>query len=214
MTAIAIDGPAGAGKSTVARRVADALGWEYFDTGAMYRAITLAALRRGIEPTDDTGLAELTRALQLEPRGSAIYLDGVDVAAEIRSPAVNEAVPVVAAQPSLRSELVALQRALSMRGNVVMEGRDIGTKVLPDAEIKVWLTADLDERARRRADEMGEDDLTRLRVAIESRDAADESRDSSPLRKADGALEIDSTGLTIDEVVQRIVDEARSLEGS
>jgi CMP/dCMP kinase len=211
MTAVAIDGPAGAGKSTVARKVAEALGWEYLDTGAMYRAITLAALERGTDVDDEAALAELTKGLSLELHGATIHVDGRDVSDEIRTPPIDAVVSTIAAHPQVRAELVARQRALAEQGNVVMEGRDIGTNVLPDAEVKVWLTADLDERARRRASEMGEGDVERLRVTIERRDEADVTRDASPLRPADNALVIDSTGLTIDEVTARIVESVRSL---
>ena len=211
MTAVAIDGPAGAGKSTVARAVARELGWEYLDTGAMYRAVTLGALERGISPEDATSVAELIRSIPLEPRGDAVYLGGRDVSDAIREDRVAQAVSTVAAHPEVRAELVALQRALAARGDMVMEGRDIGTNVLPDAEVKVWLTADLDERARRRARETGATDVARLRMTLETRDTADATREAAPLQRADDALVIDSTGLTIDDVVAHIVAAVRAL---
>ena len=211
MTAVAIDGPAGAGKSTVARAVARELGWEYLDTGAMYRAVTLGALERGISAEDAASLADLVRSITLEPRGDAVHLDGRDVSDAIREDRVTQAVSTVAAHPEVRAELVALQRALAARGDVVMEGRDIGTNVLPDAEVKVWLTADLDERARRRALETGASDVERLRMTLETRDTADATRQAAPLQRADDALIIDSTGLTIHDVVAHIVAAVRAL---
>jgi CMP/dCMP kinase len=214
MTSVAIDGPAGAGKSTVARAVAETLGWDYLDTGAMYRAITLAALDNGVDANNADALALLTRSLLLELHPPSVYLNGQDVSVRIRDDRVTENVSTVAAHPQVRNELVRLQRELAQRGDVVMEGRDIGTNVLPDADLKVWLTADLDQRAVRRAREMGDPDLDRLRTTLEARDAADANRSAAPLKKAEDALVIDTTDLTIDEVVQRIVEAARALESS
>jgi cytidylate kinase len=194
---VAIDGPAGAGKSTVARAVARALGFTYLDTGAMYRAVALASLRG----RDDV------RALDIEV-GEAVHLDGEDVTGQIRTPEVSEAASRVAARPEVRAALVEKQRELMSRGDWVAEGRDIGTVVVPDAEVKVFLTASAGERARRRAAELDlpvEDVLADQR----ERDARDESREHSPLRAADGAVELDTTGLTIDEVVERIARMAR-----
>jgi cytidylate kinase len=189
---IAIDGPAGAGKSTVARAVARALGFEFLDSGAMYRAAALAALR-GADPTRVT--VEL---------GERVLLDGEDVTDEIRTPEVTEMASRVAADPEVRKAMVRLQRGIIASGDHVAEGRDIGTVVWPDAELKVFLTATPEERARRRADQLGADYdaiLTEQRL----RDLRDESRQHSPLAAAPDAVELDTTGLTFDEVVDRIV---------
>jgi CMP/dCMP kinase len=194
---VAIDGPAGAGKSTVARAVARELGFTYLDSGAMYRAVGLASLRRGAEPAV---IAPLVR-IEL---GDRVLLDGEDVTAAIRTPEVSEAASRVAAEPAVREAMVAEQRRLMSEGDWVAEGRDIGTVVAPDAGVKVFLTADPHERARRRAAELG--------VALETvlaeqtiRDERDRSREHSPLEPADGAIELDTTGLDISEVVRRIV---------
>jgi CMP/dCMP kinase len=198
MTVIAIDGPAGAGKSTVARAVANALGYTYLDSGAMYRSVALAAGKRGADP------AAIAPALRIEP-GERVLVDGEDVTDEIRQPAVSEEASRVAADPAVREAMVALQRRLLSSGNWVVEGRDIGTVVAPGAELKVFLTADPQERARRRAAELGVDPATVLAdQAI--RDERDRERPHSPLRPAPGAVLLDTTGLTLDEVVQRIVE--------
>ena len=192
---IAIDGPAGAGKSTVARAVADALGFTYLDTGAMYRAVALARLR-GEERTDiafDDG---------------RVTLNGEDVSGQIRTPEVSEQASRVAAERAVREAMVARQRELMADGDWVAEGRDIGSVVVPDAEVKVFLTADPRERATRRAKELGADPEEVLRD-VQARDARDSTREASPLVRADGAEELDTTGLTIEEVVGRIVEMAR-----
>jgi cytidylate kinase len=208
MTAIAIDGPAGAGKSTVARAVAEALGYTYVDTGAMYRAVTLAAIERGVEVIDGVGLAEVARSVDISAAGDKILLDGRDVTDEIRRRDVTANVPVVSAHPQVRHALLEIQRRAAATADVVMEGRDIGTKVLPDAAVKVFLTASLDERTTRRARELGlEDDpgIEQLRRSIETRDAHDSSRSASPLSKASDAIAIDTTGKSIADVVDEIV---------
>jgi CMP/dCMP kinase len=190
---IAIDGPAGAGKSTVARAVADALGFTYLDSGAMYRCVALAELRGLKDPADcEIGL------------GDRITLDGEDVTDAIRTPEVSELASQVAARPEVRSHLVALQRAMIREGDYVAEGRDIGTVVAPDAELKVFLTASPEERARRRAEQTGADPVQVLREQDE-RDARDATRVHSPLEAADDALQVDTTGLSIDEVADEIV---------
>ena len=195
---VAIDGPAGAGKSTVARAVADALGFTYLDSGAMYRAAALALLERGGSASEAAEAADI----QL---GERVLLDGRDVTAEIRRPAVTEAASKVAANPKVRSALVRKQRELLSSGNWVAEGRDIGTVVAPDAAVKIFLTASPDERARRRAKELGADvEMVRRDQAL--RDAHDSTREHSPLRLAPGAVEVDTTGLSVDEVVKRIAD--------
>jgi CMP/dCMP kinase len=203
MTIVAIDGPAGAGKSTVAQAVADRLAFTFLNTGAMYRAVALAASERGVEP------AQIAGAVAIEP-GKRILLDGRDVTDEIRTPAVSEAASRVAADPAVRRAVVAQQRRLLERGDWVAEGRDIGTVVAPDAEVKVFLTADPAERARRRAAELGVDPATVLAEQT-IRDERDRTREHSPLRPAPGAVEIDTTAMTLDEVVERIADLVRGV---
>ena len=194
---IAIDGPAGSGKSSVARALAEALGWSFLDTGAMYRAVTVAALEKGVSPDDAGAVAALARAAVIEtlPR---VVIDGRDVEDEIRTERVNEAVSVVAANPEVRAQMVERQRAFAARQpqGTVVEGRDITTVVFPNATVKVFLTASLDERARRRGEE-GVDSVAR-------RDEADTSRDTSPLRQAPDALVLDTTGRTVEAVVEEI----------
>ncbi|HEY2160502.1 MAG TPA: (d)CMP kinase [Solirubrobacteraceae bacterium] len=201
MTIVAIDGPAGAGKSTVARAVAGELGFTYLDSGAMYRAVALAALRDGADP------AAIADSLRIDV-GDRVVLDGEDVTSEIRAPEVSEAASRVAADPAVRRAMVAEQRRLLSSGDWVAEGRDIGTVVAPDADVKVFLTADPRERARRRATELGTDTQT---VFAEQtiRDERDRSREHSPLEPAPGAVVLDTTGLEIPEVVGRIVELAR-----
>jgi cytidylate kinase len=196
---VAIDGPAGAGKSTVARTVAAALGATYLDSGAMYRAVALRSLE---EPSRSA--AELAAALEIS-LGERVLLNGRDVTVAIRAPAVGERASQVAQLPAVRSALVARQRALLAHGDWVAEGRDIGTVVAPDAELKVFLTAGEDERARRRARETGEPQAKVLDEQHE-RDARDGARADSPLREADGAVTLDTTELMLDEVVARIVE--------
>lgn len=189
---IAIDGPAGAGKSTVARAVADALGFTYLDSGAMYRCVALAELRGAEDPLGcEIGL------------GGRVTLDGEDVTEAIRTAQVSERASQVAARPEVRGHLVALQRAMVRGGDYVAEGRDIGTVVAPDAELKVFLTASPEERARRRAEQLGVDPEQVLREQTE-RDSRDATRAHSPLQPAPDALRVDTTGLGIDEVVARI----------
>jgi len=192
---IAIDGPAGAGKSTVARAVARALGWTYLDSGAMYRAVALASLRGAPAPD----------RIEL---GERVLADGEDVTEAIRSPAVSEKASEVAADPGVRERLVAMQRGLIAHGDWVAEGRDIGTVVAPGAELKVFLTASPQERARRRAEQEGRP-VEEVLAEQRERDARDESREHSPLRAAADAVEVDTTGLPIDAVVERIAILAR-----
>jgi len=197
VTVVAIDGPAGAGKSTVARAVAGALGFTYLDTGAMYRAVALAASERAAPA------GAIASALKIEP-GERILLDGRDVTDEIRSPEVSEAASQAAADPAVRVAIASEQRRLLALGDWVAEGRDIGTVVAPDAEVKVFLTADPAERARRRAAELGVDEATVLAEQT-IRDERDRTREHSPLVPAEGAIEIDTTGMTQPEVVDRVV---------
>jgi CMP/dCMP kinase len=193
---VAIDGPAGAGKSTVARALASELGFTYLDSGAMYRAVGLKLLREG------GAASERAEALEIEV-GERVLAGGEDVTEAIRAPEVGDAASKIATNPRVRAALVAKQRALLARGDWVAEGRDIGTVVAPDAAVKVYLTADPGERARRRAAELGADVETVMRDQA-LRDAQDEGREHSPLTRAPGAVELDTSGLSIDEVVERI----------
>jgi cytidylate kinase len=205
---IAIDGPAGAGKSTVARAVAAALGFTYLDSGAMYRCVALAAIERGADLDDGEGMAELSRSISVELEKDAVRLDGRDVTAAIREPVVTEASSRVSVHPLLREALVARQRAMIDAGRYVAEGRDIGTVVSPEAPLKVFLVASAEERARRRAAQTGEEEAAVL-AAQRERDARDETRAHSALRAAPDAVQIDTTDLSIDEVAGRITALAR-----
>ena len=214
---IAIDGPAGAGKSTVARRLAERLGLLYVDSGATYRAAALKALKAGVSPDDEPAVVELVASAIIEfvagDSGSRVLLDGDDVTAAIRSPEVSLAASKVSRYPTVRQKMISLQRSLARGRGVVMEGRDIGTVVFPEASLKVFLTAASEERARRRQ----EDDqqrgqavgLEQTIAAIEQRDQLDKERKMSPLIPAPDAVEVDSTNLTADQVVERILALAR-----
>ncbi len=195
---IAIDGPAGSGKSSVARAVARDLGWSFLDTGAMYRAVTLEAVARGIDINDADAVAAIAESARLTtlPR---VTVNGRDVEDEIRSDEINVAVSVVAANPRVRAAMVSRQRDLAAAQplGTVVEGRDITTVVFPDASVKIFLTASLEERARRRGEE-GEDSVAR-------RDEADSTRAASPLRQADDAIVLDTTGRDVEDVAQEIV---------
>ncbi len=201
---IAIDGPAGAGKSSVARAVADALGFTYLDSGAMYRCLALAAIERGADPDDGEGMGALARSLRIELDGERIELDGGDVSTAIRATNVTEAASRVSVHQSVRAAMVAQQQRLIADGRYVAEGRDIGTVVSPDAPLKIFLTASAEKRARRRAAQSGEDEATVL-AAQRERDERDETREHSALRAAEDAVEVDTTGVEFDEVVRRIV---------
>jgi CMP/dCMP kinase len=205
VTVVAIDGPAGAGKSTVAREAAAALGFTYLDSGAMYRSVALAAQRRDAAPASVAG------ELQIE-LGDRVRLDGEDVTEAIRSSEISEAASRAAADPSVRRAMVAEQRRLLAQGDWVAEGRDIGSVVAPEAEVKVFLTADPRARAARRAAELGADPEAVL-AEQRLRDQRDRDREHSPLRPASGAVEIDTTGLSVDEVVARIVELVRQARG-
>jgi 3-phosphoshikimate 1-carboxyvinyltransferase len=202
---IAIDGPAGSGKSTVAREVARRLGLDWLDTGAMYRCVALAAIRRGIDPGDAEALARVAAAVDIDV-GERVHLDGTDVTADIRSPEVTRVVSAVAAVPAVRAEMVRRQRAwAAARGGGVVEGRDIGSVVFPDAELKVFLTATDEERARRRAAELGGADTAEVAADMARRDRLDATRATAPLTVPDGAVVIDTTGRTVSDVVGAIL---------
>ncbi len=202
MTIVAIDGPAGSGKSTVARAVADALGFTYLDSGAMYRSVALAAAERGVDP------ARAASAVRIEFAGDGagrVLLDGRDVTSAIRAPDVSEAASRAAADPAVREAMVAQQRRLLEHGDWVAEGRDIGTVVAPGADLKLFLTADPGERARRRAAELGAD-VGSVLAEQTIRDERDRAREHSPLRPAAGAVVLDTTDLTLSQVVERITE--------
>jgi cytidylate kinase len=198
---VAIDGPAGAGKSTVARRVADALGFTYLDSGAMYRSVALAAARSGRTPAQVADTATIGV-------GDRVTVNGEDVTEAIRAPEISEAASRVAADPAVRRALVAQQRRILAGGDWVVEGRDIGSVVAPGADIKVFLTASPEERAARRATQTGGNPVTVLAEQA-VRDERDRTRAHSPLAPAEGAVEVDTTGLELDEVVARILDLVR-----
>ena len=202
---IAIDGPAGAGKSTIGKALARRLGLEYLDTGAMYRAVTAAALRRGVALDDLDAAGLLARGLDLEVGERGVFADGHDVTAEIRGAEVTSAVSRVAANSAVRAELRARQRAWAeQRGGGVVEGRDIGTVVFPDAELKLYLTASPRVRAERRVAEAG-GDVDEIEASIAARDQYDSTRADSPLREADGGVLVDTTGLGIEAVLAHIL---------
>jgi cytidylate kinase len=201
---IAIDGPAGAGKSTVARGVADALGITYLDSGAMYRCVALAALRAGIDPDDAAAVTALATGLAIEFEGARVELDGGDVSSAIREPEVSAIASRVSVHPGVREAMVVRQRELIAAAPYVAEGRDIGTVVSPEAPLKVFLTAEDEERARRRAAESGEA-VEDVMAALADRDARDREREHGALRPAGDSIVLDTTGLAIDEVVSRVV---------
>jgi cytidylate kinase len=203
---IAIDGPAGAGKSTVGRAVARRIGLEYLDTGAMYRAVTYAAMRRGVPVNDAEALAELAREVTLDVDDDGVRVDGADATVAIRGRDVTQAVSIVAANSAVRSELVERQREwVRARGGGVVEGRDIASVVFPDARLKLYVTASPRVRAERRVGEIG-GDLDEVESAIVERDRLDSTRADSPLREVDGAIVVDTSEMSIDEVVDRIVE--------
>jgi cytidylate kinase len=212
---VAVDGPSGSGKSTLSRAVAAARGWRYLDTGAMYRAVALAVLERGADPADAEAVAAIAGQIRLEPAtdpaSPGLVMDGVDVTAAVRSPEVTAAVSLVAAVPAVREAMVALQREIASTGGIVVEGRDIGSVVLPDASLKVWLTADPEERARRRSAEYQaagvQTTVDSEQGALARRDALDAGRATSPALPAADAVELDSTALSVDELRERVLAE-------
>lgn len=210
---IAIDGPAGAGKSTVAKKLAKLLGFTYIDTGAMYRAITLKVLRENISLKDEERIVEVARKSDISLDGERVFLDGEDVSEEIRKPIISQKVSVVSQIPEVREILVKKQRKIAEGKNVVMDGRDIGTVVLPDAQFKFFLTASLEERARRRYEELKnkgtEVKYEEVLEEIKKRDSLDSGRKTSPLTIPEGAILIDTTDLTEEEVVERVYEAIR-----
>lgn len=216
---VAIDGPAGSGKSTVARMLAKRLGFKYLDTGAMYRALTWKALQHGVDLKDANALCQLMDQTTIEFRGNneglQIFTDGIDVTEKIRLPAVTNNVHYVSNTPGVRHRMVKLQQTLASEGNIIAEGRDMGTVVFPDAEKKFFLDADIEERARRRYGEMHPTDnkvsYTDVIQDMEIRDKRDTTRDNSPLRKSDDAIYLNTTTMSIEEVVGRILKEVEDV---
>jgi CMP/dCMP kinase len=208
---VTIDGPAGAGKTTAARALARRLGYRLLDTGAMYRAVAWSVTRAGLEAVDGPGLRHHLQGVEVDLDGERVLVNGCDVTAEIRTPAISELTSRLTQLDLVRARLTPLQRRLAAAGGVVLEGRDTGTVVCPDAEVKFYLDASLDERARRRHAELAGRGVAMELVAVRSeiawRDHQDTTRALAPFRKAPDAIEIDTTGLTADEVVERMVKE-------
>jgi cytidylate kinase len=213
---VAIDGPAGAGKSTVARQVASALGYTYVDTGAMYRAVAWAVVNTGITPEDSAAVCGLAARLDVRLEQGCVFADGQDITDKIRTPEISNLTSPVSALACVRDRLAALQREMGRNGGVVMEGRDIGTVVLPYAEVKVFLTASQGERVRRRREELEASGILlspeQLAEDIAARDARDASRDVAPMVPAADAVQLISDGLSVGEVVSRIVALCREAE--
>lgn len=215
---VAIDGPAGAGKSSISRRVAAELGYVYIDTGAMYRTVAVYAIERGIEPDSEELIKELDKIdidIRYESGALHVYLNGKDVTERIRENDASMGASAVAALPQVRSRLVAMQREMAKEGGVIMDGRDIGTVVLPDADLKIYLTASVDERARRRYEEYVNNGIEcsyeELKRDVIKRDKNDMNRAVSPLRRADDAVEIDTTGNTFEQSVEIIKNMVKEL---
>lgn len=208
MKVIAIDGPAGSGKSTVARALAERLGLRYLDTGAMYRAVAFTALRNGVDPADAEPVAQLAREMKLEMGDDGtVRVDGVDATIEIRGPEVTRAVSIVATNSAVREELRLRQREwASEHGGGVIEGRDIGTVVFPDADLKVYLDARPEVRASRRSKEVTELSYETVAADLARRDALDQGRSDSPLRIADDAVVVDTSGMAVDEIVALLLE--------
>ncbi len=211
LIAIAIDGPAGAGKSTVAKEIAKKLNLEYIDTGAMYRAYTLKVLENGLDPKNENEVLRLLDNTEITFLDNHIYLDGVIVDDKIRESIVNQNVSYVSSYPEVRKKMVELQQKMASKNNVIMDGRDIGTVVLPNASHKFYITAKPEERGKRRYKEFVDKGDTEIKLEdiveeIKKRDEIDSTREESPLRIPDDAIVIDSTNLTVDEVVDLIIE--------
>ena len=205
MLVVAIDGPAGAGKSTVGRAVAARLKLDYLDTGAMYRGVTFGVLRRGLDPSDHESVARVAAAIDIRLDNEGLIVDGVDAMIEIRGREVTSAVSAVAANSAVRTELVRRQREwVAARGGAVVEGRDIGSVVFPDAPLKLYITASPQVRAERRVAEIG-GDVAEVEASIIERDRKDSTRDDSPLTEASGSIVVDTSGLSVNEVVEQIL---------
>jgi cytidylate kinase len=208
---IAIDGPSGAGKGTVAREVARRLEYRHIDTGAMYRAVAWKALQEGVDLDDEQASADAARRAQLVVGDGVVSVDGHDVARAIRTPEIDTAAAAVARQPPVRDVLITQQRDMGRAGGIVMEGRDIGTVVFPDADVKIYLDAAPEERARRRAHDPahslggGAATVGDVATALDARDRSDRTRSTSPLTRAQDAVEIDTTGLSIEDVIERVL---------
>lgn len=209
---IAIDGPGGAGKSTIAKMVAKQLNLDYIDTGAMYRAIGYKTTIMDVEPVESEKLLAMLKATDVECRGEQVFLDGKDVSLVIRTPEIAKAASKISAIAAVRQKLISLQRSMGQNKNVVMDGRDIGTNVLKDAEVKIFLTASPQERARRKHQQLLEKgqkaDFQKVLADINHRDHEDMTREIDPLCKAEDAIELDTTDMSIEEVVDTIVKEA------
>jgi cytidylate kinase len=209
---VAIDGPSGAGKGTVARAVASRLQYRHVDTGAMYRAVAWKALQDGVDLSNEAAVAALAGRAQIEVGDGVVRIDGCDVAEAIRTPQIDAASSAVARLPRVREVLIGQQRALGRTGGVVMEGRDIGSVVFPDADVKIYLDAAPEERARRRAHDpahaasRGAVGVQDIASALEARDHSDRTRAASPLVVAADAITIDTTGLSVDDVIDRVMD--------
>jgi cytidylate kinase len=211
---VAIDGPSGVGKGTVSRALAKALGYRHIDTGAMYRAVAWKARQQGLPLEDDTAVADLASHVAMSMEDGAVSVDGVDVTRAIRTPEMDLAAAAVARMPRVRAVLVERQRALGRPGGVVMEGRDIGTVVFPDADVKIYLDASPEERARRRAADPAHGGsakaLADVATALAARDQSDQTRAASPLTIAPDAILVDTTGVPVEEVVERVLRIVRS----
>lgn len=211
--AVAVDGPAGSGKSTVAKEIAKALGILYIDTGAMYRTVGMACLKKGIDPANESAvvasLDDLDMKIFPEAGGQRILLDGEDITSRIRTEEIGKAASSVAAYQKVRKKLVEIQQGLAKEQSVIMDGRDIGTKVLPDAEVKIYLDASVEERAKRRVGELEAQgktaDLETIREEIAQRDYQDMHRENSPLCRAEDAVNVDTTGLDIPAVTEKLL---------